>query len=224
MLSNQRAWLVVALLWPVAVLNYLDRLMITTMRDPILVDVPMSDAQFGLLTSVFLWVYGLLSPAGGFLADRYGRRVVILASLGVWSAVTWLTGRATTLNELLVARGLMGISEACYIPAALAMIADFHPGRTRSLATGIHTSGIYLGAALGGVGGIVAERFGWRAAFSVFGLAGITYAPLLMWSLPGGAAPKTITSKHRTVCRAPRHRSSRFVGLWPWNVGSGCWR
>jgi len=185
MRSTQRAWLVVALLWPVALLNYLDRLMITTMRDPIVADVPMSAADFGLLTSVFLWVYGLLSPAGGYLADRYGRRRVIIASLAVWSVVTWSTGHATTLNEMLLARGLMGISEACYIPAALAMIADFHPGRTRSLATGIHTSGTYLGAALGGLGGIVAEQYGWRAAFSVFGVVGVVYAPLLIWSLPG---------------------------------------
>src|SRR5436190_19787676 len=90
--SNLRIWLPVALLWLVACLNYLDRLAITTMRDPIKASIHMTDAQFGLLTSVFLWVYGLLSPFAGYLADRFSRRAVILIGLFVWSAVTWATG------------------------------------------------------------------------------------------------------------------------------------
>src|SRR4051812_16778753 len=100
--------------------------MITTMRDPIKESIQMTEAQFGLLTSVFLWVYGVLSPFGGYLADRFNRRSVIMVSLFVWSAVTWWTGHVHTFHELLAARALMGISEACYIPAALALIADYH--------------------------------------------------------------------------------------------------
>src|SRR5687767_10146615 len=98
------AWVVVALLWLVALLNYLDRLMITTMRDPIKASIAMSDKQFGLLTAVFLWVYGALSPFGGYLADRFNRRTVIMVSLFVWSAVTWWTGYVRDFNELLLAR------------------------------------------------------------------------------------------------------------------------
>src|SRR4051812_12351107 len=104
-------------------LNYLDRNMITTMRKSIVEAVSMSDAQFGLLTSIFLWVYGILSPLGVYRADRFSRSRVIVASLFVWSAVTWLTAHATSYHELLFARALMGISEACYIPAALALIS-----------------------------------------------------------------------------------------------------
>jgi MFS family permease len=169
------AWLVVALLWVVAMLNYLDRLAITTMRDPIVAELHLSDKQFGLLTSVFLWVYAAVSPLGGFVADRLGRRGVILASLLFWSAATALSGWARTFHELLAARALMGVSEACYIPAALALIADYHPGPTRSLATGLHMSGVYTGAALGGIGGYVAESIGWRTGFRVFGAVGIAY-------------------------------------------------
>lgn len=180
---SSRAWLVVGLLWFVALLNYLDRLMITTMRDPIKASITMTDAQFGLLTSVFLWVYGALSPFGGFLADRFGRSRVILASLFVWSAVTWLTGYVQTFEQLLWARALMGISEACYIPAALALIADYHRGPTRSLATGLHMSGVYAGAALGGVGGYIAEHYSWRFGFSVFGIVGVVYAAVLLFVL-----------------------------------------
>jgi MFS transporter, Spinster family, sphingosine-1-phosphate transporter len=175
-----RAWLVVALLWPVACLNYLDRLMITTMRDSIKAEITMSDAQFGLLTSVFLWVYGGLSPAAGFLADRFGRRRVIIGSVFVWSAVTWLTGHAQNFQQLLFARALMGLSEACYMPAALALIIDYHRGPTRSLASGLHISGLYTGAALGGLGGLLAEHFRWQSAFSLFGAVGVAYSVLLI--------------------------------------------
>jgi MFS family permease len=170
------AWLAVGILWFVAVLNYLDRMMITAMREPIKADIAMTDAQFGLLTAVFLWIYGALSPLGGYLADRFSRRWVILGSLGVWSVVTWLTGHVRNFDELLIARALMGVSEACYIPAALALIADYHRGSTRSLATGLHMSGIYTGAALGGLGGFVSEQWGWRAGFTIFGVIGVAYA------------------------------------------------
>jgi MFS family permease len=175
-----RAWLIVALLWFVACLNYLDRVMITTMRTSLVEAIPMTDAQFGLLTSVFLWVYGLLSPFAGFLADRFSRSAIVLGSLFVWSAITWLTGHARTFDQLLFARALMGISEACYIPAALALITDYHRGHTRSLATGVHMSGIMVGAALGGLGGWLAERHTWSYAFSLFGLIGVIYSLVLV--------------------------------------------
>jgi MFS family permease len=181
--SSAYAWLVVALLWVVAMLNYLDRLAITTMRDPIVAELHLSDKQFGLLTSVFLWVYAAVSPLGGFIADRLGRRGVILASLLFWSAATALSGWARSFHELLAARALMGVSEACYIPAALALIADYHPGPTRSLATGLHMSGVYTGQAVGGIGGYVAESIGWRTGFRLFGGVGIAYALVLALSL-----------------------------------------
>ncbi len=177
------AWLVVALLWVVAMLNYLDRLMITSMRGWIVADIPMSDARFGLLTSVFLWIYGLVSPVGGFLADRYSRKWVILVSLAVWSLMTWLTGHMHGFESLLIVRAIMGIGEACYIAAALALIADYHTGRTRSFATGLHQSGLYAGAALGGAGGWIAADHGWRAAFTIFGAVGVVYTLLLMFLL-----------------------------------------
>jgi len=178
-----RAWLVVGLLCVVGCLNYLDRIMITTMRTSIIEDMPMTDAQFGLLTSVFLWVYGLLSPFAGFLADKFNRSRVIIGSLFVWSLVTYLTSHTTTFQELLATRALMGISEACYIPAALALISDYHRGSTRSLATGIHMSGIMVGQSLGFLGGWLAENHTWSYAFSIFGIVGIMYAVVLLFLL-----------------------------------------
>ncbi len=195
--GSWQPWLVVALLWPVACLNYLDRLMITTMRDSIKAGIEMTDAQFGLLTSAFLWVYAFLSPFGGYLADRFSRTRVIIGSLFVWSAVTWLTGHASNFHQLLLARSLMGVSEACYIPAALALIADYHRGPTRSLATGLHMSGLYAGAALGGLGGVVAEHLRWQSAFYAFGAIGIAYSAMLFLALRDAPQPKPEISGSR---------------------------
>ncbi|MCF0069504.1 MFS transporter [Dyadobacter sp. CY261] len=177
------AWLVVMMLCVVGGLNYLDRMMITTMRSSIIEAIPMSEAQFGLLTSIFLWIYGLLSPIAGYLADRFNRSRVIIGSLFVWSIVTWLTSQATTFEELLITRALMGISEACYIPAALALIVDYHRGPTRSKAVGIHMAGVYIGQSLGFIGGWLAESRTWNFAFVVFGMIGVVYALVLSFSL-----------------------------------------
>jgi MFS family permease len=178
------AWFVVALLFPVALLNYLDRQMLATMKASMVGDIPTiaNKADWGLVLGCFKWTYALLSPFAGYVADRLGRRYVIVASLFVWSAVTWWTGHVTTFHELMTARALMGISEAFYIPAALALIADFHPSATRSRAVGVHQTGIYLGQILGGFAGYAADSadHGWRWAFTTCGMIGIIYAlPLL---------------------------------------------
>ena len=182
-LIHRRAWLTVALLFVVAALNYLDRMMIATMRESIVSAIPMTDAQFGLLTSSFLWIYGLLSPVAGFIADRFKKSYVIIGSLFVWSGVTWMTGHASTYEELLVARALMGISEAFYIPAALALIVDYHKGNTQSLAVGIHLAGANVGSALGFLGGWIAEKAAWGDAFNLFGIIGVLYAVFLVFTL-----------------------------------------
>jgi MFS transporter, Spinster family, sphingosine-1-phosphate transporter len=177
------AWRVVALLLPVALLNYLDRQIFSTMEKSIIAGVPGIDSHehFGELMAVFLLVYGLFSPVGGYVADRFNRRWVIIVSLAVWSLITWLTGCARTYEQMWWARALMGVSEACYIPAGLALIADFHRGGTRSRAIGVHQCGIYCGIILGGMGGYIADsRYGWRAAFTWFGLAGVLYAGVLL--------------------------------------------
>jgi MFS family permease len=184
---SRYAWLVVALLFPVALLNYLDRQMIAAMKGSVMHDIPSIgvEANWGYMLGQFKWVYAILSPVGGYIADRFSRKLTICSSLFVWSAITYATGHVTTYDGLLLARTLMGISEAFYIPAALALIADFHTGQTRSRATGLHQMGIYCGVILGGFSGYIADApsLGWRWGFNMTGLVGIFYAPLLVFLL-----------------------------------------
>lgn len=180
------AWLVVGLLFPVALLNYLDRQMIASMKTSVMSDISDigSEANWGLMLGKFKFVYAVCSPIGGYIADRFSRKLTICSSLFVWSAITYWTGHVDSYSGLLWARTLMGVSEAFYIPAALALIADFHTGPTRSRAVGIHQMGIYCGVMIGGFAGYVAdaEGLGWRSAFNFTGLAGILYAlPLLIF-------------------------------------------
>jgi len=202
------AWLVVALLFFIGALNYLDRIMITTMRTSIIDAMPMSDAQFGLLTSAFLWTYGILSPFAGFLADRFNRSRVVIGSLLVWSIVTWLTAYSKTYEQLLATRILMGISEACYIPAALALISDYHRNATRSLATGIHMTGIMVGSSLGFLGGIIAENHTWNFVFIFFGMVGIAYSLVVALFLKD--PPK---NAEEIIIEKAEEKVSFFVGI-----------
>ena len=183
--SNIYPWVVVGLLWGVALLNYMDRQMLSTMRIPMMEDVREleSAANFGRLMAVFLWVYGLMSPLSGIIGDRVNRKWLIVGSLCVWSGVTYLMGYATTFNQLYWLRGIMGISEALYLPAALSLIADFHKDKTRSLAVGIHMTGLYVGQAIGGFGATFAAIYSWHTTFHWFGIIGVGYGIILAFFL-----------------------------------------
>ncbi len=180
--KNFYPWLVVGLLWFVALLNYLDRQMLSTMKPSMMVDIAeLAKAEnFGRLMAIFLWIYAFMSPISGMIADRLNRKWMIVGSLFVWSGVTLAMGYAKTFDQLYVLRAVMGVSEAFYMPAGLALIADYHQGKTRSLAIGVHLSGVYLGQAFGGFGATIASNFSWHGTFHFFGLVGIVYSLVLL--------------------------------------------
>ena len=204
-------WVVVGLLWVVALLNYMDRQMLSTMQEAMKLDiVELQKAEmFGVLMAVFLWIYGFMSPVAGMIADKVSRKWLIVGSLFVWSAVTYLMGYATDFDQLLILRASMGISEALYIPSALSLIADWHEGKSRSLAIGIHMTGLYTGQAIGGFGATLAAALSWQQAFHWFGIVGIIYAVVLMLFL----YEKPNHIKEKPAPEAATKKGNPFAGL-----------
>ena len=223
-------WIVVALLWVVALLNYMDRQMLSTMREYIAMDIAqLQQAEaFGVLMAIFLWIYAIVSPFAGTVADRLSRKWLIVGSLAVWSAVTLLMGYCTTFSQLVTLlmgycttfsqlkwlRGLMGVSEALYIPSSLSLIADYHTGKSRSLAVGIHMTGLYLGQALGGFGANLAAALTWQQTFHWFGIIGIVYAVVLIFCLKEArpaASPVTPSAAKESPAQASVWKSFGLI-------------
>ena len=202
--SKYYPWIVVALLWIVALLNYMDRQMLSTMQEAMKADITeLNKAEaFGALMAIFLWIYGLVSPFAGVVADRVSRKRLVVGSLFVWSAVTLLMGHASNFQQLYWLRAFMGISEALYIPSALSLIADWHEGKSRSLAIGIHMTGLYIGQAVGGFGATIAATFSWHSTFQGFGWVGVIYAVVLAF---------TLFDKPKPVANTP-HQAGKDVG------------
>lgn len=212
--KNIYPWVVVGLLWVVALLNYMDRQMLSTMQEAMKVDiVELNKAEaFGALMAVFLWIYGFMSPVAGMIADRFSRKWLVVGSLFVWSAVTFMMGYAETFHELYWLRAIMGVSEALYIPSALSLIADWHRDKSRSLAIGVHMTGLYVGQAIGGFGATAAAIFSWQATFHWFGVVGIVYSLVLIFLLHENPSHITV-EKLKGVDTTDTKKPSIFSGL-----------
>ncbi len=184
-------WVLVLLLACVGGLNYADRSAIASIFPVLRSEFGMTDLQLAAVGTCFLWAYIPASPLAGMLADRYSRRRLIILSLAGWSLVTLLTGIVANPSQLLATRAALGLFEAAYIPAALALIAEHHPGRTRATAFGLFTGGSSLGVVAGGTGlGYITEHFSWRWGFFALGGAGFVFVALARWVLrPEGPSP-----------------------------------
>ena len=213
--SKSYPWIITGLLAGVAMLNYIDRQMISTMRPAMQVDIGELTlaANFGRLMAVFLWVYGSISAFSGVIADRINRKWLIVASLFIWSTLTLCNAFATSFDQLYMLRALMGFSEALYFPAALSLIADYHDHRTRSRAVGIHATGIYLGQVFGGFGSTISKAYSWQHTFLLFGIIGMAYALLLIFFVHEKEREKTETSFELGT-----HLKSLFTSLPFWII------
>jgi MFS family permease len=174
-------WVVVGAMWFIACLNYTDRMTVFSVLPVLKREMGFSDIALSLLGSTFLWAYAVCSPIGGYLGDRLSRRRVILVSLVIFSFVTFATGLARTAGQIIGLRCLLGLSEAMFLPPALAYIASFHDNRTRSLANSIALTGLTAGAGLGSwYGGYMSDHYSWRTGFFLLGIVGIVVAVVAM--------------------------------------------
>ena len=185
-------WVVVGLLFFGGFLNLEDRVVIFSVMPLIRAELQLSDVFVGALMSAFLWTYALCSPLAGYLGDRVSRRLVIVACLGLWSLVTVAAGLVTSPEQLMALRVLLAVTEAFYIPASLALVADYHTPATRGKAVATLVIGMNLGPIVGGAGaGWIGDHYGWRPTLMVLGGAGIVLATVLavfLRDVPVGAS------------------------------------
>lgn len=173
-MSNAYKWYVVAMLWLVCFLNYADRQAVFTLFPLLRSEFRLSDLELAMLGSSFMWMYALFGPIAGWLGDRLSRKGLILGGLCLWLCVTAATIPAHRFWQLVVLRGISGVAEAVYFPAAMSLISAYHGPGTRSRAMSVHQSAIYGGTVGGGVlGPLLGERFGWRINFVCFGAVGL---------------------------------------------------
>ena len=180
----------------VSTLNYADRTAITALYTLLKTDLGFTDVGLGALGSMFLWSYAFSSPFSGFLGDRVRRGRLVLWSLAGWSLVTLLTGLAATQWQLLGMRGALGLVEAMYLPAAMALVAEYHGTETRGTALALMALGNYVGMAGGGaVAGYFGEHYGWRVPLVALGAAGLVLAAICRFILPAGRTEPSEKSK-----------------------------
>jgi MFS family permease len=169
------------MLWFVCFFNYADRQAIFSVFPLLETEMGLSKTQLGYVGSAFTWVYAAFAPVAGVIGDRFRRKTLILGGLGFWSIVTGLTGISTRFWHLILFRATEGFGEAFYFPASMSLISDYHGKQTRSRAMSLHQSSVYAGTIGGGAfAGFMAEYYGWRAGFYVFGALGIVLALFLM--------------------------------------------
>lgn len=228
-------WYVLAVLTVVYAFNIADRFSISTLIEPIRLELRLSDSGVGFLTGVALALFyvTLGIPVAG-LADRASRRNILAVALALWSGMTVLSGLARNYGLLLLARFGVGIGEAGGTPPATSILADKFVAARRPMALTIFALGACLGAWLGSsVAGAVAQRYGWRAVFLVLGVPGLIFSLVVFFTvqeprrgqLDGGAkvaGAEPFLGVLRFVCRQ-RSAVHLLIGgsvatFWSWGL------
>src|SRR5580765_1458641 len=185
-------WRIVAMLWCISFFNYADRQAIFSVFPLLEREMHLTPVQLGLLGSGFAWVYGLAAPLAGIVVDRARRKTVILGGLHAWSVICLATVVSRNFTHLFLFRAAEGLGETFYFPASTSMLSDYHGSLTRSRALGLHQTAVYMGTIGGGFfAGLIAEAYGWRWSFVVFGGLGVLLGVVLTRFLvepPRGAA------------------------------------
>ncbi|WP_203292224.1 spinster family MFS transporter [Maricaulis parjimensis] len=206
------------LLLVIYVLNFLDRQVVNILAEPIKLDLGLADWQLGALTGLaFALFYTVLGLPIARLAEKANRVTIISVAAGFWSLCTMACGMAGNFVQLLFARIGVGVGEAGCTPPAHSLISDYTPAQKRASAIAFYSMGIPLGSLAGmALGGIIADSFGWRAAFFIAGAPGLILAALAWFTLP--EPRKTVKQvqavDHPSVMDAIRELSGKPAFLW----------
>ena len=172
--ATRYPWILVGLLWLVSFLNSSDRTILIAVMPQIRAQFGLSQTQLALISSSFFWIYAIAAFFSGRLGDRAPRSRVILYGLAFWSLATGVASLATGVGMLIALRGLVALGESTYYPAATALISDWHEPQMRSRTLSLHQTAVFAGAGFGALmAGVIADRFGWRVPYVIYGAAGV---------------------------------------------------
>ena len=170
-----------AVLFLINILNFYDRNVAGAIAEPMKKEFSLSDAQIGMLGSVFIWIYAIIGVPLGFMADRMKRKTLLAAGVVVWSLLTAMNAFAQNYTQLLMARLGVGIGEAVVAPSATSWIGDLVPTAKRARAMALFMLGVPVGGALSYFfSGPIAQSFGWRTALVIAALPAILLVPPLL--------------------------------------------
>ena len=179
---SRSAWGLLFFLTALNILNFVDRMLITSLAPLLIADLGLTRAQIGLLAGFgFVFFYTFVGLFLGLAADRFRRFPLIAAGVALWSAMTALSGWARSFIQLAIPRIFVGVGEATLTPASLSMLSDAFPPRRLGLAIGVYYAGIPLGLAVALISSsLIAPRYGWRVSFFALGLIGLLATLLLL--------------------------------------------
>jgi MFS family permease len=179
--SRPYAYYALALLTTINLVNYLERNAIFALFEPVKRDLGLADVHLGWLGSAYVLVFSLASVPAGVAGDLGSRRVVVATGVILWSLATSLSGLVEGFGSLLFARAVVGLGGALAATASASLVADYFPGRRRSLAMSLFMAGLAIGGVVGILlAGQLAHHYGWRAAFLALGLPGFLIGALVL--------------------------------------------
>jgi len=185
-MSKKFNWETILLLWLAFFFNQADRQIFNVALPLVKLDLGLTDMQLGLISAVFILAIGLFVPVAGYIGDRFSKKRVIILSVLIWSVATFCTGFSGGFIILIILRSTVGGSEAFYAPAANALIGEKFKANL-GVAMALHQTALYAGIIGSGLlGGYIAEQYGWRTAFFVFGGIGIVLFVLMLFRLEEG--------------------------------------
>lgn len=191
LIGSPYAWSVLGILTLIYISSFVDRQIIAVLATQIQEEMAMSNLQVGLLYgTAFSFIYAVCGIPMGRLADLYSRKLMIVLGLVVWSLMTVVSGFATSLTFLIVARMFVGVSESALSPAVYSLLSDYFRPEQRATVFSIYASGIFIGIGTAFLaGGTVAQLYDWRTALIAVGAPGLLLAAVAWWvikELPRG--------------------------------------
>jgi MFS family permease len=218
--ASRYPWIVVGLLWVVAFLNSADRTIVIAVMPQLRTEFGLSQTQLALISSAFFWIYAVAAFLSGRLGDRAPRSRVILYGLVFWSVATGVASLSTGFGMLIALRGVVALGESTYFPAATALISDWHTPQMRSRTLSLHQTGVFAGAGLGALSsGMIADRFGWRIPYLLYGAVGLVVCLVLKKWLrdvpPRRHGPGTLVAPDRAAANATRGPLAIVLGTPP---------